>query len=280
MKLTPEQEAWLDSLICQRLSADDNNDKYRLNFENDVESISNFIAEPETFNLDKRGDVAVYIIREQEQIIAYFTLQCGVIFEKVISEENKRFFELYQNEKKHSITEPDKDELLRFQASNNFSQKDMDNLANKIDQMLKDVLAKKNDDAKNEPERDVKIVHSTHPSIEIVHFGKNSNYEGSFNELFPNERMGAVLFMNKIVPIIRNVIDVVGAKFVYLFAVTNERDNKLVAHYNSKLGFKSNPGYGVNKSLNASGCQFMAQPLSDLFELAANYSTINKKNTD
>lgn len=280
MKLTPEQKAWLDSLICQRLSADDNNDNYRLNFENDEDSIANFIADPKTFENDKNGNIAVYVIREKEQIVAYFTLQCGMIFEKVISEEDKRFFELYQKVKDDTIADDERKELLIYQASHNFSQKELDNEAHKIEQKIIDVRPKKKDDAKNEPERDVKIVHSTHPSIEIVHFGKNSNYEGSFNELFPNERMGEVLFMNKIVPTIRNVIDVVGAKFVYLFAVTNERDNKLVAHYNSKFGFKSNPGYGVNKSLNASGCQFMAQSLTDLFELAANYSTINKKNSD
>lgn len=266
------QRAWLDGLVCERLAADDVNDDLRLDFENDrVESLADFIAAPDTFDKDIGGDIAVYVIKDAGVIIAFFSLQCGNIFEKVIKDEDWRFYELYQLFSKGKLTPDEYAELLNYQAVHNLSDEKMKHEAEKIELRIWEVGAKKNDEAQFEQSDNVNLVHRIYPAIEIVHFCRNDNYYGLFSDLFPGQRLGQVLFMCVIVPELRKIRRGIGCRYIYLFAVTNERDNKLVSHYTDNYGFRADTGYGVSKSLHESGCLFMAQPLDGLFARAASF---------
>lgn len=270
--MNPAQQEWLDGLICERLSATEANDSLRLDFENErVESLVDFIAGPDTFEKDKGGDIAVYVIKERDEIIAFFSLQCGNIFEKVIKDEDMRFYELFQAFSKGRITPQDYEELMNYQAVHNLSDEKMKLEAEKIELRIREVGAKKSDDALFEQSDNVNLVHRIYPAIEVVHFCRNDNYSGHFSSLFPGQRLGQVLFMRVIVPELRKIRSAIGCKFIYLFAVTNERDNKLVAHYTDNYGFRADPGYGVSKALHESGCLFMAQSIDQLFSFARSF---------
>ena len=270
--LTDEQNAWLDALVCQRLSADENNDTLRLEFKNDaVESLMDFIGHHDTLTKDASGEIAVYVVKENGKIIAFFSPQCGMIYEKIVSEEDLNIYRLFK-EYSDSGGKGVKDERLRmYQALNNMSDSELSRRMMDIETRLHDVAPKKNDEQRSGESDDVTLVRKTVPAIEVVHLCRAEDYEGDFYNLFPGKRLGTVLFMAKAVKIISDVTKLVGCKYVYLFAVTDERDNKLVAHYQDYFGFRPNPGYGVNKGLKASGCLFMAQSVAELMERAKEY---------
>lgn len=270
--LTEEQNAWLDALVCQRLSADGSNDTLRLEFKNDaVESLMDFIGHHDTFTKDASGEIAVYVVKENGKIIAFFSLQCGMIYEKIVSEEDLelcRMFKEYLDSGENKVKD---EKLRRYQALNNMSDAELARRMMGIETRLHDVAPKKNDEQRSGESDDVTLVSKTVPAIEVVHLCRAEDYAGDFYNLFPGKRLGTVLFMAKAVKIINDVTKFVGCKYVYLFAVTDERDNKLVAHYQDDFGFRPNPGYGVNKSLKASGCLFMAQSITELRERAKEY---------
>lgn len=270
--LTDEQNAWLHALVCERISADEINDTLRLDFKNDkVESMMDFIGAHDTFTKDATGEIAVYVIKENGKIIAFFSLQCGMIYEKIISDEDLKIYEIYKAYKERGEGAVMDSELRLYQAAKTMDDAELAHRMMEIETRLNDVTPKKNDDRRSGETGDVTLVHKTVPAIEVVHICRAEDYDGDFYRLFPEQRLGAVLFMAKAVKIILDVKDLVGCKYVYLFAVTDDRDNRLVAHYSEDFGFSVNPGFGVNKSLKASGCLFMAQTVADLKDRAQEY---------
>ena len=268
--MTPDQEQWIESLVCERISADEQNDTLRLAFENSkLEYLSDYIARPDLMELDLNGDQAIYVIKDDRQLLAFFTLQCGNVFARVIKEEDKEFYDLFKA--KPNLTKAQQEKLNNYQALHDLSDLEMKRRIDEIEAKIERLRPKKNDEAKYETGEDVTLVSDTFPGIEIVYLCKNESYQGNFADLFPDTRLGVVLFMCKIVPILKQIHGLIGCKFVYLFAATNERDEKLIAHYSDNFGFKPNPGYGVNKSLHVSGCVFMAQQLTDLFHRAKEF---------
>lgn len=78
--------------------------------------------------------------------------------------------------------------------------------------------------------------------------------------------MGETLFWIKVVDKIRQMMDMVGCEFVYLFAADNEPEGELVQYYRVRLNFGSDSKMSANKPHFDYMSQFLFQSVKDLFE--------------
>mgnify|MGYP000919928590 CR=1 FL=1 len=96
----------------------------------------------------------------------------------------------------------------------------------------------------------------THTGIELANFAINEAYRNA-NEVIPN--LGSYLFRRFIVPIVKEISNDVGAEFLYIYALPNDR---LMAHYET-MGFSKAPVkmekcvYRHVKPVYDAGCKFM-----------------------
>lgn len=76
--LNPDQKKYLNSLVCQRLSADEENREILKNFVNETHP---GVSEPlrKGWNADKKGKLAIYIVKDSELDVPMFlfSLRCG-----------------------------------------------------------------------------------------------------------------------------------------------------------------------------------------------------------
>ena len=101
-----------------------------------------------------------------------------------------------------------------------------------------------------EVDKDITRVHKVHPAIEIKLFGTNASANSYWKSLdLPEEmKMGETLFWIKVVDKIRQMMDMVGCEFVYLFAADNEPEGELVQYYRVRLNFGSDSKMSTNVS--------------------------------
>lgn len=100
----------------------------------------------------------------------------------------------------------------------------------------------------------------TIPGVELANFAVNESYRSSGAKV---AKIGGYVFRRFILPIVRNIADLVGAQCLYIYALPEE---KLIQHYSS-LGFARLPPdmesfvYSHVKPAYDQGCVFMYQEL-------------------
>lgn len=102
----------------------------------------------------------------------------------------------------------------------------------------------------------------TYTAIELANFAVNEIYkEKEKNDDIP--KLGIYIFSKFILPLVENISQYVGAGYLYIFSLPND---KLMAHY-EKMGFrsfdkkKSHFVYSHVKPVYDRGCQFMVQKI-------------------
>lgn len=97
--------------------------------------------------------------------------------------------------------------------------------------------------------------------IELTNFAVNDEYREA-RDVVP--KLGAYLFAMFVLPLVREISKYVGAKFLYIYALP---ENKLMEHYQT-MGFQTIPGkqakyvYRHVKPAYDQTCVFMWQPIS------------------
>ena len=76
--------------------------------------------------------------------------------------------------------------------------------------------------------------------------------------------MGETLFWGIIVPKLEDILNDVGAQYLYLFAADDKPDGALVNYYRVRLQFVVPPNLGANKPRFDFQCQFMCQKIAEL----------------
>lgn len=101
----------------------------------------------------------------------------------------------------------------------------------------------------------------THTGIEMANFAVNEHYRHA-NEVIP--KLGSYIFGQFVMPIVRQISQYVGAEFLYIYALPN---NKLMDHY-STMGFSKTSikmerfVYRHVKPSYDRGCRFMYQKIN------------------
>ena len=278
-KLTEAQRSYLKSLVCKRLSDDEANRAMAKDFKN---AVNPGIADElkKGWNLDKKDKLAFYIVSDPKEKIPlfFFSLKCG---EVTVPYDPARKQEILNNS-----------DLLYAAATGHKSVEWAENSIKKrleSGEKLEDIqkeLAKRyqNDMGKclcyqEELLLEGSNIHrtqETHAAVELVHFCAYDNRRDFWFALTGNparrkweqmgmsdQTIGNVVFWFFVVPIIRQVRDLVGCEYIYLFAADRNKYGSLVSYY-EKLGFELRSDLGVSKPFYDFGCRFMCQKVTSL----------------
>lgn len=88
MKITKEQEAILNELVCERLR--DNQDSCELiqNFQSERGALIVEYLKQYGLQEDSEGNTAFYIVRtKQNEVLMFFSLKCGELFDPLFDED-------------------------------------------------------------------------------------------------------------------------------------------------------------------------------------------------
>lgn len=265
MKITEEQLKILATLKCERLSSDDNNLRLVEEFFNKKESLSNTLKN-EAYEDDEAGNIAYYLIKDSENnILFYFSLKCGVLYDKYINGE------LYQQLK--GVV----DNLIQLSLDEKTSEADK----KIIDTILCDVrnrkgIAKKSlssisrknttiEDFERMMGDNTEKVGATFAGIEIVQFCRNEE-NNKWSSYGIDKKLGVIVFWNFIVPIVLKVREHVGCQYLFLFAADESEDENLVNYYKYWLKFKQDENLKTAMPLYDLKCKFLYQEAGSLAE--------------
>lgn len=256
-----EQKKYLDGrLELERLCCSEQNKKEILEFEQAgrVSNIADYLKSS-AWKEDEAGDTKVYLVKDKNQnkIVAYFALNCGIIysdFEGIsLKEEEKEPFNrlvlAQQMVYRRDLSEKQKDQAKKeladawesiYQAvekaekhnrydSEQVSEKVSAKVSAKVSDRVSTLISKaENKAASKENDRELfsdteekehtTNVHRTFPAIDIKFFCKNKHYNPGIKLDF---KIGVYIFWELLVPHLLKVAELVGCKYIYLFAADN-----------------------------------------------------------
>ena len=274
MQITEEQQQILNSLVCERLSSNENNLRLVDTFCNVRNGSLEHTLKNEAYEEDEAGNIAYYLIKDKdENILFYFSIKCGILYDLFGEEEKLRkindlFLFLVELEKNPSSTKEDKETIASILESIRTRKGLVKKELSKISHIKKSQII---EDLAKESEDNLKRVGKTFAGVEIVHFCANDNYRPSWEKLNINQKMGTVVFWHFLIPKICELRKIVGCEYLFLFAADLTPDELLVNYYKSNLGFKDSNEYGTAIPLYDYACKFMHQELKDIEERRNNF---------
>ena len=274
MQITEEQQQVLNSLVCERLSSNENNLRLVDTFCNVRNGSLEHTLKNEAYEEDEAGNIAYYLIKDKdENILFYFSIKCGILYDLFGEEEKLRkindlFLFLVELEKDPSSTKEDKETIASILESIRTRKGLVKKELSKISHIKKSQII---EDLAKESEDNLKRVGKTFAGVEIVHFCANDNYRSSWEKFNIKQKMGTVVFWHFLIPKICELRKIVGCEYLFLFAADLTPDELLVNYYKSNLGFKDSNEYGTAIPLYDYACKFMHQELKDIEERRNNF---------
>lgn len=274
MQITEEQQQILNSLVCERLSSNENNLRLVNTFCNVRNGSLEHTLKNEAYEEDEAGNIAYYLIKDKdENILFYFSIKCGILYDLFGEEEKLRkindlFHFLVELEKDPSSTKEDKETIASILESIRTRKGLVKKELSKISHIKKNQII---EDLAKESEDNLKRVGKTFAGVEIVHFCANDNYRPFWEKLNIKQKMGTVVFWHFLIPKICELRKIVGCEYLFLFAADLTPDELLVNYYKSNLGFKDSNEYGTAIPLYDYACKFMHQELKDIEERRNNF---------
>lgn len=226
---------------CELLTSNDANKELIKEFEsiNPKDDLQNYIRDnSRAWNDDMNGETRVYLIKDKAGDIAcYFSIKCGLLvgedLDERLADDERELLELYVNAKKDADEEAEKG---FYDAINSmFPEK-----ADYIFQIALKRFERKTEALEINQSESTINVPMCYSAMEVKHLCKNVKYKMPAEVKVP---IGFGLFWEKIVPLIEEISNVIGCKYVYIFAaddVRKENDKeiqKLVRYYKNDLKF-------------------------------------------
>ena len=274
MQITEEQQQILNSLVCERLSSNENNLRVVDTFCNVRNGSLEHTLKNEAYEEDEAGNIAYYLIKDKdENILFYFSIKCGILYDLFGEEEKLRkindlFLFLVELEKDPSSTNEDKETIASILESIRTRKGLVKKELSKISHIKKSQII---EDLAKESEDNLKRVGKTFAGVEIVHFCANDNYRPFWEKFNIKQKMGTVVFWHFLIPKICELRKIVGCEYLFLFAADLTPDELLVNYYKSNLGFRDSNEYGTAIPLYDYACKFMHQELKDIEERRNNF---------
>ena len=275
-QISKEQKAYLDSLVCQRITADPNNEFLLDTFKNNInDGLGENIHR--AFWDDQRGETAYYIVKDQEnRALFYFSLRCGTLYKPGVFQ---------YVEAQYRRARALRSALRNWKSAPRWAMQEIDKLREdgEVPQRIQDMINNQYEywksahaDLENQIAEDASAkaipVHKSYAGVEVVHFVKNTNHEDIWEQsCVSNRSIGEVVFWKYIIEIVKAMNDMVGCGYVYLFAANLGDEDRLIKFYQNKLHFIIPQNMGVFKPDYDVGCVFMCQELSELEEHQASF---------
>lgn len=267
--ITCEQNKILKDFTCERLKS---NQKNQILIQTFVNSRNEHLQEKlkqKGWEEDVSGDVAYYVIKRDDKIALYFTIKTGLLFNKEQT-SNDLLQDIKDN--KTNLTNT-KREFFKYKLAGTLTLKTIKDFKNKFLQLQGKLRRSKisninfEEDQKNEPNKKLNYVHTTYPGIELHIFCANEDYKDDWETLnFPdsNNRMGIIFFWKFIVPKVFEAQNIIGCKYLYLFAADSTEDQTLISYYNT-LKFTQDITISTSKPSYDWSCFFMSQEINALY---------------
>lgn len=287
-KIRKEQNAFLASLSCRRVTNDPINEAPIRNFQNSKNSIlpeklravwENIVA-----GTDK-GDVAYYIITDKDnKPLLFFSLKCGELhrpmFYQRVLEEYTKARTLYDTLVNGQGPDWAWEEILKDAPGGIITQAVFDKIAENLAYRKRDYDTMENERHK-EVSKKITKAKKTYSGVELVEFCKHEPADDMWRaSVMKSQSMGKTLFCHFIIPLIQKVSELVGCEYVYLFAADRTREGKLMNLYRELRFFE--PKYlGTTKGQYDFGCFFMCQTLARLDRMKRSFFyNYNKPKTE
>ena len=267
-RITKEQRAYLDSLVCQRISDDPANRAVIEKFTNPRNRALPY-ALKNGWNEDKKDKIAYYIVREpgeDSEPLLFFSLKCGEIVIPFNLEKLRTALEnsgalldaawgLEAPEWAMEIIEQRKvdgklpqEKLLEFYTRHKRNE---------------DKWEQYNEEIRLEGQNIVRTKR-TMAGVELVHFCVHSPAVQKWKAMgMGAQGIGRTMFWQFVEPVIQQVRDLVGCEYIYLFAADAKKNGHLVNYY-MDLGFEIREDLSVSKPAYDFGCFFMCQKVTSL----------------
>lgn len=216
---------------------------------------------------DLEGETKVYLIKDDEGfLVAFFSVKCGLLYDSHEYEKLKgdelEFVNLVVEQ--YEMNLPDKGDVIQAYYDC------YDQIADERKDKLIEIAFQRYDDSEevrtSKDGSSIKRVHETFSAIEIAHFCKNDCYEYNIDNMM-GVSLGSGLFWEKIIPKIKEVINIVGCKYLYLFAADNsdyEKVRSLVRYYKDDFKFDEIQDLMIIKPDYDRKCQAMIQDVLEI----------------
>ncbi len=255
MEITRDQQILLDSLVCERLSSSEQNLDLIQTFCN---ARNDGIAETlrkNAWNDDKEGSVAFYVVKTaQGDVLFFFSLKCGGLHDPLDDKNialSKKISEILQKIVCEKDVEAKKAAKLIEQIRSGYGLGKDDIL-----EILKKEALEKRLESENE---NITRVGFTYSGIELVHFCANDLARSIWTSYKMPHSLGTVVFWKMIVPIVLRAKELIGCKYLFLFAADTSDEKSLINFYRNRLHFEESSDLGVLKPLYDLCCKFMSQ---------------------
>lgn len=279
MYISTEEKRVIDSLVCERLSASDQNLRLVDGFFNRRNDSLATVIKNEAFADDESGRMAYYVVKSGSgEILMFFSLKTGLLYDQHIDEKSIKMFKKLNDFVQDAISQPNMTEeqakaladlLEKIRTHKGISKADLDRLPNKNKSIYEELEAELN--------ANITHVGKTYSGIELVHFCRNNEYDEVLKGLGLTRKFGEIVFWHFLVPKILEARKLIGIEYLFLFAADMTQDNLLVKYYNKLLKFKLDEERATVKPVYDFSCKFMYQPIDGMEDAMsafwANYMT-------
>ncbi len=276
MRITEEQKQFLNSFVCERLTGSLENLEAVRFFHNAKGSLIVEYLQRYGETEDKAGETNYYVIKAPTgEPMMFFSLKCGALFHPLFDEEE--YIEGIQRKQillqalHNELEDQHKAEIIvkKLQLRGYGSSRiEIEQIISGQQQYKMENIMRLRADQKAEENELVTRVENTFPGIELVHFCTNDGTKEmwrGFRERYQiRHTLGQVMYWKFIVPILFNVQELVGCKYVFLFAADYSENADLVNYYDVSLKFKKTQEVGTAKPVYDFGCHFMCQEINEL----------------
>lgn len=281
MRITPEQQRFLDDLICERLAKSPDNIPVINGFQSKNAVGRGMISDLQKTGCeeDEDGAIAYYIIKDKNSIgYCFFSLKCGSLFDPSydnnIKDRVKRCRDAleYLCKEGQNKTLVEKLSLIE-QIRRGWGLTD-DQINDEFDgEINEESIKNKLRYYENQIPDNKKLlcVEKNHSGVELVHFCANDSARYHWHNSGINKPMGEVLFWHSISEITTKIRELVGCQYIYLFAADLTQDKNLVNHYRISMKFEEIEDLGTCLPEYDVGCTFMLQEISELKQKRKSY---------
>ncbi len=261
------QQAFLDSLICERLTdAEENRVLTRKIRMKRNEGLVDILCSDESWDRDAAKTTACYVVKTKgKKVLFFFSLRCGELFDRVddalLDFADEAYREIYTVA--HHLA-PSEEEPERAKAYWEKAQQKGLSLGDLEVLHQKKLLYKS--DIHIETSNEINRVLNIYPAIELSLLGVNEEEKEWWQSMGMPRKMGETLFWHFVVPKLEEILAHVGCQYLYLFAADQEPDGALVNYYRVRLFFDIPTALGANKPRFDYQCQFMCQEIPKLID--------------
>ena len=266
--ITKEQQTYLESLVCQRISDEQENRAVIAKFVNKRNESLPY-ALKRGWGADKKDKVAYYIVKEpgpDGDPLLFFSLKCGEIVVPFSQEKLRSALESAE-----AMLDAAEGKEAPEWATAIIEKRKVDGKLPlykllELYQRYRDCLDNWNsyiDEIRLEGKNIIRTK-KTMAGVELVHFCVHSPAVKKWKAMGMGSRStGAAMFWKFVVPVIQQIRNLVGCEYLYLFAADEKKNGHLVNYY-KKLGFDIREDLCVSKPEYDFCCFFMCQKVTSL----------------